>query len=123
MGRYYSGDIEGKFWFAVQPSNAADRFGIEGENTHISYNFGRENLSDIKSELNRIRDTLGKNKDKLDKFFEKHFGYTDSELMKYLKCDESKLRFLLREYADLQLGTEIEKCIEDTGYCSFDAEL
>ena len=27
MGRYYSGDIEGKFWFAVQSSNAADRFG------------------------------------------------------------------------------------------------
>lgn len=22
MGRYYSGDIEGKFWFAVQPSDA-----------------------------------------------------------------------------------------------------
>ena len=30
MGRYYSGDIEGKFWFGVQSSNAADRFGAEG---------------------------------------------------------------------------------------------
>ncbi len=28
MGRYYSGDIEGKFWFAVQSSYAADRFGV-----------------------------------------------------------------------------------------------
>ena len=31
MGRYYSGDIEGKFWFAVQDSDDADHFGIEGE--------------------------------------------------------------------------------------------
>ena len=29
MGRYYNGDIEGKFWVAVQPSNAADQFGVE----------------------------------------------------------------------------------------------
>lgn len=24
MGRYYNGDIEGKFWFGVQSSNDAD---------------------------------------------------------------------------------------------------
>ena len=30
MGRYYSGDIEGKFWFAVQDSDDADFFGCEG---------------------------------------------------------------------------------------------
>ena len=28
MGRYYNGDINGKFWFAVQNSNCADRFGL-----------------------------------------------------------------------------------------------
>ena len=27
MGRYYDGDISGKFWFAVQSSNAPARFG------------------------------------------------------------------------------------------------
>lgn len=26
MGRYYNGDIDGKFMFAVQPSNAGERF-------------------------------------------------------------------------------------------------
>ena len=31
MGRYYSGDIEGKFGFAIQNSNAADRFGVTGQ--------------------------------------------------------------------------------------------
>ena len=30
MGRYYSGDIEGKFWFGIQESNDADNFGVEG---------------------------------------------------------------------------------------------
>ena len=33
MGRYYSGDIEGKFAFAVQSSNDADFFGVTGEQT------------------------------------------------------------------------------------------
>ena len=104
MGRYYSGDIEGKFWFAVQPSDAADRFGVEGQCCQISYYFDQENLADVKSELNRILNTLGKYKDKLDKFFEKNWGYSDSELEKYLKCDNAKMRLLLREYADYQLG-------------------
>ncbi len=30
MGRYYSGDIEGKFWFGVQSSDDADFFGVTG---------------------------------------------------------------------------------------------
>ena len=31
MGRFYNGDIEGKFWFGVQESNDADHFGVEGQ--------------------------------------------------------------------------------------------
>ena len=31
MGRYYNGDIEGKFLFAVQSSNDADFFGQRGK--------------------------------------------------------------------------------------------
>ena len=30
MGRYYNGDIEGKFWFGVQSSDDADFFGVDG---------------------------------------------------------------------------------------------
>ena len=52
MGRYYSGDIEGKFMFAVQNSNAADRFGATGcyPNT-IEYHFDEDHLEDINEEL------------------------------------------------------------------------
>ena len=42
MGRYYSGDIEGKFWFACQSSDDADNFGVVGTppNDTLHYNFG-----------------------------------------------------------------------------------
>lgn len=37
MGRYYSGDIEGKFWFGVQSSHDGEFFGaIEQEPIEIS---------------------------------------------------------------------------------------
>ena len=45
MGRYYSGDIEGKFWFTVQSSNAADRFGSIGyEPSYLEYYFDEDNF-------------------------------------------------------------------------------
>ena len=37
MGRQYKGDINGKFWFAIQDSDTADRFGVHGLNLHILY--------------------------------------------------------------------------------------
>jgi len=41
MGRYYSGDIEGKFWFACQSSDDADNFGVVGTppDDALHYNF------------------------------------------------------------------------------------
>lgn len=40
MGRYYTGDIEGKFGFGCQASDAADQFGSHGEQpTELHYYF------------------------------------------------------------------------------------
>ena len=40
MGRYYSGDIDGKFWFATQSSNDADFFGVTGyQPEKLEYDF------------------------------------------------------------------------------------
>ena len=47
MGRYYDGDIEGKFMFAVQSSTAADRFGSEGFNNYVDYYFDESHLGTI----------------------------------------------------------------------------
>lgn len=49
MGRYYSGDIEGKFWFAVQSSDDADFFGGDrSEPNYINYYFSEDDLPTIK---------------------------------------------------------------------------
>lgn len=121
MGRYYSGDIEGKFWFAVQPSDAASRFApsAEMEVACIQYYFNEEDhLEEIQAELKNIEDKLGDNIKKLDDFFEKVNGYNDDILEK-----NNIIREHLSDYADYKLGKQIEECVIRTGQCSFDAEL
>lgn len=124
MGRYFSGDIEGKFWFAVQASDAADRFGVTGETpNYLNYYFDLDNLPDIKKGIEEILKNLGDYKQKIDEFFSKKSAYTDEELQKHLGVDEVKERYLLSEYADLHLGEKILKCVEENGSCEFEAEL
>lgn len=124
MGRYYFGDIEGKFWFAVQASDAADRFGVTGTPpNYLNYYFDTNNLQSIRNEIGVILKNLGEYKTKLDEFFSKQSWYNDEELKQYLKVDEKKLGYLLSEYADLHLGEKILKCVEENGTCEFEAEL
>jgi hypothetical protein len=119
MGRYYSGDIEGKFWFAVQDSDAADRFGVMGyEPNYITYYFDEDNLEDVEAEIKNIEEGLGDKLGILEKFFEEKTGYNDEMLAEVgIAKDE------LRNYADLDLGKKIRDCIKETGQCSFEAEL
>jgi hypothetical protein len=42
MGRYYTGDIEGKFMFGVQSSDDANFFGVEGESRSLDYYYSEE---------------------------------------------------------------------------------
>lgn len=124
MGRYYNGDIEGQFWFAVQASDAADRFGVTGTPpNYLNYYFDTDNLPDIKNGVEEILKNLGNYKQKIDEFFSKKSAYTDEELQKYLGVDEEKERYLLSEYADLHLGEKILKCVEENGSCEFETEL
>jgi hypothetical protein len=114
MGRYYSGDINGKFWFAVQPSNAADRFGQRGyEPNYIEYYYDEDNLDEVEAEIKRIENELGDKLAALDSFFSSRHSYSDDELS---EIDIS-------EYADLGLGKQIRDCIKENGACSFTAEL
>jgi hypothetical protein len=124
MGRYYYGDIDGKFWFAVQSSDAADRFGVKGsEPNYIEYYFNNENLQDVKDELERIEKQLGIYKGLIDDFFNNNHSYTDEELSSALKVSMLETKMLLRNYADYILGKKIEKSILEKGECSFTAEL
>ena len=124
MGRHILGDIETKLWFAVQPSNAANRFGVTGYQPEIlEYNFEKDDIVSVNDEINSIIESLGKYKDLIDKFFNENYVYNDKKLSDYLQVDEKETKKLLREYADLELGIKIRDCIKENGECSFSAEL
>lgn len=123
MGRSYFGDINGKFWFAVQGSDAADRFGVTGiQPTELYYYFDEGNLEDIESELKIIEDELGTYRTKMIEFFKSNQWYTDEDLVKYLDLPQDKVKYLLSEYADYGLGMKIKECILANGSCKFTAE-
>ena len=129
MGRYYNGDIEGKFWFALQSSEAPSRFGRDYyEPNYVEYYFDKESLKDIRKEIQRIKRTLGEYKKMFDEFFDNNNGYNEEMLEKFFKkkkMDTSKKQIteMLSEYADLGLGKKIEKCVKNYDECSFTAEL
>ena len=126
MGRYYNGDIEGKFWFAIQSSDDADFFGVQGcpPNNYLQYNFDEDNLSDVKKGLDECLEELGKNKKILDDFFEEKNSYNDAMLVKPLGLNnEDEVKPILKWYARYELGKQIYDCIEENGICNFEAEL
>ena len=118
MGRYYSGDIEGKFWFALQGSDCADRFGVSGEQPNVlTYYFDEDNLEDVEEEIARIEQNLGDKIKIIDDFFESKNGYNDEML-----AEAGISKHELSEYADLGMGKKIRDCIKENGSCSFEAE-
>jgi len=119
MGRYYSGDIEGKFWFALQASNAASRFGgEESMPEYIDYYFSEDHLDSINEEIRFIETTLGDNKKVIEDFFKDKISYSDTELESLGITSP-----MLSEYADLLLGIKIRDCVVENNWCSFQAEL
>ena len=128
MGRYYSGDIEGKFAFAIQNTDAADRFGVTGHPpNYLEYYFDKDDLEELQKELKNIEDAFGGHKPALKIYFDLYKTEVDAPLTfsSYLK--EAGLPELtesqLSEYYDYVLGRKILDCIQETGSCSFDAEL
>ena len=126
MGRYYSGDIEGKFFFGIQPSDDANFFGVNGyEPNHLNYDFSKEDLGKVEKGIKMCQKKLGKNEKMIDNFFDNEGkgGYTDEQLSKHLKVCVNKGKEQLAWYARLKLGREIAKCIKKMGQCCFEAEL
>lgn len=125
MGRYYSGDIEGKFWFGVQPSDDASFFGgVESEPSYIEHSFEEDDLPNIKKGIETCIKELGEYKEKLDKWFEKNGnGYNDEMLEVEFKLKKEEIKNILEWYARLELGNKILKCVEENGTCTFEAEL
>lgn len=124
MGRYYTGDIEGKFAFGIQSSDDADFFGSTGtEPNYIQYYFTKECLPDIKEGIATCKKELGEYKKKIDAYFNKHGGWNDAKMATELKITEKKLNELLTWYFRLELGEKIHACVKKQGDCEFDAEV
>jgi hypothetical protein len=135
MGRYYNGDIEGKFWLGVQPSDDASFFGgQESEPNYRDYYFAKDNLPELDPGIAKCVDALGENKAKLDAFFgaggEGYNGYTDKMVADALgiPCRKNEtfnkdVNDALQWYARLQLGEKIRSCVHESGECSFEAEM
>lgn len=123
MGRYYSGDIDGKFWFGVQSSDAADRFGVTGSTpSELYYYFDEDDLDGVEQELEIIKLSYGDYFDKLDTFFDVNDSYTDAKVIAYLDVDAKLYSKIMSEYADYELGIKIRDCIKENGSCEFTAE-
>jgi hypothetical protein len=139
MGRYYTGDIEGKFWFGVQSSDDAIHFGgtytyideegepldedCEGEAIEMHFHFGKEDVDSIKEGIGECVENLGDHLEELDNFFAEAQSYNEEMLAKHLSVSVLKVRELLTYYARLQLGLKIEDCVGENGECNFEAEL
>ena len=129
MGRYYHGDIEGKFMFGVQSSTDADFFGVEGEATHLSYGFNAEDLPKVEEGVKECEGVLGEYLEHIDQFFKENDSFNSERLARYLSnvldknVTEENTRFNLEWYARLELGREIRDCIKENNECNFEAEL
>ena len=132
MGRYYQGDIEGKFWFGVQDSSDAEFFGAaEAEPNYIEYHIPSDcKDEDVKEGIKECLKELGNWKERLDQFFEQTRGYNDDMIIKYWKekhdevINADAIRRQLEWYARLSLGRKIQKFFEDNpeSDCNFTAE-
>ena len=122
MGRYYHGDIEGKFWFAVQSSCDGEYFGMEEqEPSYLPYysddlDLAEEGVEECKAKLRGYLTIMRK-------FFNSRSSYTDKSLAEALEVSEDKTAHLLKWYARLTLGEKIVKCIKEEGSCWYEAEL
>lgn len=119
MGRYYSGDIEGKFWFGVQSSYAPENIG--GEAIRVTFSFCDK--EEVDKHIDRLTNKLGENTNKLDKFFEEHHCYNDKELSEYLEVKEGEINGILSDYADLELARQVSKHLQENDTCQIDCEL
>lgn len=111
MGRYYSGDIEGKFWFAVQPSDDGEQFGAYESDQLIHYSVDdndecRERLQELFRELR----------------MPENFAMDAGEVWELADKDADQSNKQQGLYASLELGLKIYQCIERNGYCEFEAE-
>jgi len=124
MGRYYSGDIEGKFRFGVQQSDDASFFG--GEENHpsyLEYYFDETHKKSIEAGIAKCHGALRGYETKLADCLKNDALHSDRDVAAALGVSTQELQRLYVWCARLELGEKIRKCVGKNGSCSFEAEL
>lgn len=130
MGRYYNGDIEGKFWFGVQDSTDPEFFGMEEQPKYsIDYFIDEERIEVIKEGLQECIEKLRRDHAKLNKFFNQTNGYNDDMIIDWYKkqygqeIGKHDVAIKLEWLARYGLGKKIYRKVKELGYCGLEAEL
>jgi hypothetical protein len=123
MGRYYYGDIEGKFWFAVQPSDDPEFFGMQCDDSNwVPYYIDDGNMDLIEAGIKECRQELKGKLTTLRKWYGRHSSYTDKTASEQNNMTEEEFKTSLVWFARLLLGEKIHKCVKETGSCAIEAE-
>lgn len=142
MGRYYSGDIEGKFLFGLQDSDAALRFGgTQLVPDMITIHFDNEELPGVKKELEVLkRDIIARS----EIYLRSERNYVKEAIEELDACEEitddmaitnhdvldrlnkgKRDHILMTQVADFMLGIQIRNHLQkdDDFGCAFECEL
>ena len=119
MGRYYKGDVNGKFMTGVQWSDAHERFGAVEENTgYVDYVVYRGSYNEILKELNKIdKESI----ERVKNMFDKVSGYNDGIQRRFQVTNKD-----LSDYADYIIGMELKEFFDNNKHsnqCSFVSEF
>ena len=119
MGRYYDGDIKGKFWFGLQSSTAHERFcATEQTEQVIEYYIDRNDLPKIKKEIEKIesdpkvKKIVNLFKETKEEDSKSFFSFSKENIEKH-----ALTRKAMEDYADLLLGIQIRD------YFDFDPKI
>jgi len=120
MGRFFTGDIEGKFWFGVQDSFAPERLGAIA--CQISFLFEDKDL--LEQKLSELKKQIGDSIEKFDKFFAENKLYNDETLATYMNEEQEVVKKKLEIYADIKLGNKVLDYLnKGNDSCEIDCEI
>ena len=124
MSRNYQGDIQGKFWFAVQESTDPAFFGAQSvreEGKTITYQ--TNDMNACLEGIERCKEELGDAIEKLQKLFQTSNGFTRQQVAEHLQVEELEALRVLKWYARLVLGTKMLASLLEFGRCNIEAEI
>ena len=117
MGRYYDGDIEGKFWFGVQDSDDGEFFGAVEDDGYTDYYV--EDVDTVDEAIKKCVKALGDNDWRIKQFFDQTNGYNTDMIIDYWKgeyqldIDDNDVRAMLEWYARLRLGKQMKEYFDN----------